>query len=133
MTTQQKEQISLLRSQGESYSRIAASLDLSENTVKSYCRRNGIIPLTTQETESSTTCDHCGQPLLQTPGARKRRFCSDKCRMQWWYSHTEAMQRKAVHHFTCPVCGKKFKSYGNLTRIYCSRACFGVARKTTRG
>lgn len=133
MTTQQKEQIALLRSQGESYARIADSMGLSENTVKSYCRRNGITPLTTQESDPGTVCDQCGQPLVHTPGTRKKRFCSNKCRMQWWYSHPETMQRKAVYHFTCPICGMEFISYGNPKRIYCSRACFGIARKTSRG
>ncbi len=83
MTTQQKEQITILRSQGNSYTRIANTLGLSENTVKSYCRRNGITPLTTQDPESSATCDHCGYPLVHTPGSKHKRFCSDQCLMRW--------------------------------------------------
>ena len=133
MTTPQKEQLVLLRSQGESYSRIADALGLSENTVKSYCRRNGINPTAMQESEPDTVCDQCSQPLVQTPGSKHKRFCSDRCRMQWWYSHPEDMQRKVVHHFTCPICGIDFISYGNPKRIYCSRACFGFARKASRG
>lgn len=133
MTNEQKEQIENLRSLGKSYSIIANALHMPKNTVKSYCRRNGIISIAMEKPKSSSVCDNCGKPLIQTPGARKKRFCCDKCRMQWWASHPEAMQRKTVYHFTCPVCGKEFVSYDNPKRIYCSRACFGVARKTTCG
>ena len=133
VTTQQKEQIAILRSQGESYARIADTLGLSENTVKSYCRRNGIVTPTAENPESSVKCASCSQPLVQTPGARNKRFCSDICRMQWWYRHPEAMKRSIEYHFTCPVCGMEFISYSTSKRIYCSRACFGVARKSTRG
>lgn len=132
MTTPQKERITLLRSEGESYARIAGALGLSENTVKSYCRRNSITPPTTENPEPSTQCANCCKPLEQTPGARNKRFCSDRCRMQWWYKHPEAMQRKAVYRHVCPTCRKEFKS-NNPKRIYCSRACFGVARKSARG
>lgn len=133
MTTAQKEQILSLRGKGESYGAIADTLHLPKYTVKSYCRRNCITQTSEEKGELNSLCDHCGQPLMQTPGVRKRRFCSDQCRMQWWYRHPESMQRSTEYHFTCPVCGKEFKSYGNPKRIYCSRSCFGVARKTTRG
>ena len=133
MTTAQKEQIIYLRSKGESYTTIADTLHLPKSTVKSYCRRYDINPIAKHENEPSSVCDHCGLPLVQTPGTRNKRFCSDRCRMQWWYKHPEKMQWKTVYHFTCPVCGKEFVSYGNPKRIYCSRACFGIARKTVRG
>ena len=42
MTTAQKQQIEFLRDKGESYATIAYDLGISENTVKSYCRRNNI-------------------------------------------------------------------------------------------
>ena len=40
MTDQQKEQIAILRSQGYGYKRIAQIMELSDNTVKSFCKRN---------------------------------------------------------------------------------------------
>lgn len=42
MTTAQKQQIEFLRGKGASYVFIAVVLGISENTVKSYCRRNNI-------------------------------------------------------------------------------------------
>ena len=133
MTNKQKQQIENLRSLGKSYSIIANALHLPKNTVKSYCRRGGIVPNISEDVELSSVCDNCGQPLIQTHGTKNKRFCSDQCRMQWWYRHSEEMRHSTEYHFICPVCGKEFVSYGNPTRIYCSRACFGVARKTVRG
>ena len=42
MTIIQKRQVAYLREKGESYAAIAAAIGASENTVKSYCRRNGL-------------------------------------------------------------------------------------------
>lgn len=39
MNTAQNQRIEFLRGKGESYSSIAGDLGISENTVKSYCRR----------------------------------------------------------------------------------------------
>ena len=132
MTTAQREQILFLRGKGESYGAIADTMHLPKYTVKSYCRRNYIIQTPATEGGQSSFCDHCGQPLIQTPGAKNKRFCSDQCRMQWWYKHSDEMQRSIVYHFTCPICGKEFIS-NNPKRVYCSRACFGIARTTVRG
>ena len=133
MTNPQKERIAHLRGRGESYSKIAAALRLSENTVKSFCRRNklgaDIAAGHTADTKNNGLCGSCGGPLIHTPGAKKRRFCSDGCRMAWWNTHPEAVNRKAVYRFVCPACGTDFESYGNARRKYCSRACFGAARR----
>ncbi|WP_369677897.1 RNA polymerase sigma factor [Ruminococcus sp. CAG:379] len=40
MTNKQKEKIIVLRQDGTSYKEIAEQLDLSVNTVKSYCQRH---------------------------------------------------------------------------------------------
>ncbi len=132
MTTLQKERIVHLRSQGESYARIANELRISENTVKSCCRRNNVSVGTKQEQYTSKdVCDNCECPLLHTPGAKRKRFCSDKCRMMWWKAHPEAVNRKAVYRFACPACGAEFEACGNTHHKYCSRSCFGAARRTS--
>ncbi len=40
MTNNEKEKISILSGKGYSYSKIATVLDISENTIKAFCRRN---------------------------------------------------------------------------------------------
>jgi endogenous inhibitor of DNA gyrase (YacG/DUF329 family) len=131
MTDLEKERIAVLRSRGESYARIAETLGISENTIKSYCRRNGIgIAIKAEQPATTGVCANCGGLLSHTEGAKPKRFCSDNCRMAWWKAHPEAVNRKAVYDFTCPVCGRAFSAYGNAHRKYCSRACSVAARRT---
>jgi endogenous inhibitor of DNA gyrase (YacG/DUF329 family) len=132
MTNTQKQRIAYLRGKGDSYAAIADALGISENTVKSYCRRSNIgIGEKAEQAATMDACANCGRPLEHTPGAKRKRFCSDKCRMVWWKAHPEAVNRKAVYRFACPACGAEFESYGNARRKYCSRACFGAARRAS--
>lgn len=128
MTTTEKQRVELFRNEGKSYSVIAAELGMSENTIKSYCRRNKI---NTTSTQINTTgvCTQCNSPITHTKGSKKKRFCSDACRMAWWKSHPEVISRKAVYQFICLSCGASFESYGNASRKYCSRACYGLSKR----
>lgn len=69
-------------------------------------------------------CEQCGRPIIQNPGRKRKRFCSDACRNKWWNSHLDLVKRKAVYTFTCLACGKKFTVYGNSHRKFCSHACY---------
>lgn len=60
----------------------------------------------------------------QTAGRKEKKFCSDRCRMKWWNSHLDQVQRKANYDFVCPVCKKPFTVYGNANRKYCSHECY---------
>ena len=42
--------------------------------------------ITAAENENETAfCKNCGGKLEHTPGRKPKKFCSDKCRMAWWY------------------------------------------------
>ena len=130
MTYQEKEKIRNLRGEGISYSQIADTLGISQNTVKSFCRRNNLGGVG-GNIISQADEDHCLQCwllLTHTKGAKKKRFCSDQCRMAWWNAHPQAVQRKAYYSVTCQTCGTVFESYGNKNRKYCSRACYGKSK-----
>jgi len=116
MTLYQKRRVGELRGKGATYTAIASELGVSENTVKSYCRRNNVEYV-------SNGCPECGIPLINTPHKKQKRFCSDKCRLAWWAKNPEAMNRQAVYNFVCRTCEKTFTAYGNAKRKYCSRAC----------
>lgn len=118
MTDLQKASALHLRAKGFSFAKIAAELELSVNTIKSFCSRN----------KDGQLCLCCGTPIQQPPRARIKKFCSDRCRMQWWYAHRDELKRKAVYDFTCACCGQPFKAYGNNHRKYCNRACYMKAR-----
>lgn len=127
MTGQQKEHITAMRMQGISYSAIAQSLGLKKETVAAFCRKNGLNGVKAADSRvipsQTDTCPVCGAVLMQIPGRKKRRFCSDKCRTLWWNSHLDMVNRKAYYSFVCGHCGKPFMAYGNSSRKYCSIPC----------
>ena len=125
MTDLQIEQIRAMRLQGVGYTKISQALGISDNTVRSFCRRNG---LAGEASMNTTCCKQCGKPIRIVPKQKPRKFCSDACRTAWWNSHPEAVDRKAVYHFTCAACGKDFTAYGNAHRKYCGHACYIAAR-----
>lgn len=55
MTNNQKAQIKKLRAAGNGYGKIAQTLGISLNTVKSFCRRNAITEMSAKESEQLTT------------------------------------------------------------------------------
>lgn len=117
-----KQKIRELQAKGMGYRKIAMALGLPENTVKSHCRRHPYIPL-------EEACLQCKKAIQSTPHKRKKKFCSDACRMIWWNAHQNLVNRKAIYSLICRQCGKSFESYGKSNRQYCSRACYAQARK----
>ena len=130
MNTLQKDAIQQLRIEGKSYAKIADVLGISENTIKSYCRRNNLggVALAAIEPVNSTHCRRCGELLKQTAGKKQKQYCSDHCRMAWWNAHSEAVTRKSIQRFICRTCGQGFEGYGKRERKYCSRDCYGKSK-----
>jgi len=113
MTNEQKQAIQALRETGLSYGVIAKKLQIAEGTGKTFCRRGGIAA-------EESCCPQCGARLPDTPFFRKRRFCSEHCRMAWWHAH------RLVHAYPCAGCGATFLS--GSERKYCSHDCYIRAR-----
>lgn len=71
MTNEQRMIVSALRAQGMGYGAIARKVGISENTVKSFCRRNA-----QKADKSSVTgadehrCLCCGAPVTQNAGQK---------------------------------------------------------------
>lgn len=123
MTDQQKEQIATLRSQGYGYKKIAQIMELSNNTVKSFCKRNNIsAPIVTTRKEGC--CPQCGKEIVQSSKTKKRRFCSDACRKLWWKEHPNLSSETAVYSFICAECRIHFTAYGNRNRKFCCHDCY---------
>ncbi len=145
MTSEQKRMIDDLRLQGIGYKKIASELGISENTVKSYCRRSPEVkkPVSVEDKPKQPTamkqpeyegnteiklCRWCGKPVAQNPGRKEKKFCSDVCRTLWWNKNKFKVSRKTTHTFLCPTCGEEFSVYGNSKRKYCSHACYIAGR-----
>ncbi len=129
MTEEQKKQIIRLRKKGCGYTAVANKVGISKDTVKSFCRRNGLAGERASSAETQVPgCRECGKPLQQTEGMKPRVFCCDECRVKWWHEHPEKIKQRAVYSFTCAGCGKLFTAYGNSKRKYCSHECYVRSR-----
>lgn len=122
MTEYEKYEIARLRREGMSANKIAQTLNLPMNRVRSHIRRHPV-------DSAAKKCLQCRKPLTQVPHRKERKFCSDKCRMLWWNSHPELVKRKAYYDKVCPWCHTAYQSYGKKNRIYCSRKCYADARR----
>ena len=131
MTEIQKNLIEEYRKNGCSYSSIAHKLDISVNSIKTYCRRNGLSGFSAVRSIPDSNfefCRYCGKPVVQKSSRKAKKYCSDICRMAWWNSHQEDVNRKAVYNLTCINCGNLFASYGNAGRKYCCHRCYILHR-----
>lgn len=133
MTDYQAEQIKELRKQGKGYKAIGALLGLSRDIVRNYCKKYSLDGYATVvakniqvDIEKGIACLQCNEPITQTFGVRPRKFCSDKCRREWWKAHPEQIKKKdtAFYTTTCKKCGESFTAYGNSKRKYCSHNCY---------
>lgn len=123
MTEKEKEKIAQYRREGCGYTEISKRLNLTVECVRAYCKRNGLGGVAVNNDKVSY-CEECGAVISQTPGRKHKRFCSDRCRMQWWNLHLERVKRKANYNLVCACCGTPFISYGNGNRKYCSHSCY---------
>ena len=127
LTLTEKEKVHQMRLDGMSYSKIATYIGISENTIKSFCRRNnlGAEPKNKPRTiEKCVVCKQCGKPLNQCTKGQPKKFCSDECRRIWWKVNDNLLNRKAFYNLICTGCGKGFISYGNKNRKFCGHSCF---------
>lgn len=128
MTSRQEEQITHLRLMRKSYGAIAESLNLSVNTVKSFCQRNSLGGRNRVDGQQEISrCDYCGKAVEQTAHRKRKRFCSDACRMKWWREHRVLINRKTVT-VICHNCGKEFSDYETAGRKYCCHECYVADR-----
>ena len=116
MTDNQKSQIDKMRREEYGYVKIAQAIGLSENTVKSYCRRQKCA----DGKEQTARCAECGNPIDKSSRENKR-FCSDFCRMKWWNSHPKPDMPYVAH---CAHCGIEIQMRRKDERKYCSHRCY---------
>lgn len=133
MTSDEKEKIRELRLKGMGYKKIANFLNLTRDSVRGFCKRNGlagnscVVALNFEEKmKRNLLCAYCNKPINQNGKGRTRRFCSDECRRKWWNENQDKRNKKetAFYKFTCAYCGKEFSAYGNKNRKYCSHNCY---------
>jgi IS30 family transposase len=130
MEEKTKREIKQLRGDGLGYKRIAGQLNISVDTVKSFCKRNQLTGTMVISEQSKTTaiqepntCRACHQVIKQQSKMKPRQFCSSECRDSWWRKHrsTNLHRGRAV---TCQSCGTEFKVGKHSERKFCSHECY---------
>lgn len=120
-----KRRIIELRNEGMGYMKIAKLLGLHLSTVKSFCQRHKVTKDTSaDELLKKHCCLQCGKPVVQHKGKKERKFCGDKCRMNWWNSHRDLVRHFHAHEEECQYCHKHFIVPGKEPRKYCCHACY---------
>ena len=119
MTEKEKKTVLEMRAAGKQYNEISAELGIDVSTLKVFVHR--------QMHTDIRRCEQC-KKVLPKDARKTQRFCSQKCRNGWWYSHQGELQGERLTTYVCAVCGKNFSSYKNAK--YCSRACFYTSRRS---
>ena len=109
MTNEQKYKIAEFRQSGYGYANIADALGLTKNQVSAYCRRAGLTgtkaAVGTTDVPVSNCCRNCGKPLMQVAGRKPVKFCSDACRIHWWNTHPDAVEKRRSTILHVPAAG----------------------------
>jgi len=124
MTNKEKLQIQELKAKGYGYGTIAKELGLSKSTVSSFCKVQDL---------GLTYCLMCGAKLKQTKGHRQKKYCSDKCRRNYWRIHKEDVRKNPTLECECPTCHKKFMAYKSKKAKFCSISCYLQFRYGEKG
>ena len=119
MTEKEKRTILDMRAAGKQYKEISGLLGIEVSALKVFVHR--------QKHTDVRRCEQCKKGLPKD--ARKtQRFCSDKCRNDWWNNHQGELQGERLTTHVCAVCGKEFTSYKSAKS--CSRACFYTSKRS---
>ncbi|QSX09552.1 RNA polymerase subunit sigma-70 [Alkalibacter rhizosphaerae] len=133
MTDFQKQQIREFRIRGVGYRAISSITGLSRDIVRNYCKAYGLDGFARdlninikEKIDKQEACLSCGKDLKQPATGRKRKFCSDDCRRDWWQRHPDSIKRneETIFEYTCAYCGQEFKVYAQKSRKYCSHECY---------
>lgn len=83
-----KEKVIALKQKRYSYRTISEMLDMPIGTVKSIWSRK------LADENLTSACKNCYAPVTSTKGRKRKQFCDDKCRMEWWNSHRYLVKAK---------------------------------------
>ena len=89
VTGEQKEKIIRFRSMGRGYADIGKELGIPKDTVKSFCRRNGLTSANILATDGKDRCRECSVEIKQRPKMKQQVFCCKVCREKWWAEYPE--------------------------------------------
>ena len=133
LTESQKRQVIAMRENGIGYQTIATTIGVGRDNVRNFCKTKKLTGYGSQlklKVKEGILCLYCGKKIEQSSTGRRKKFCCEKCRREWWKIHADALNKSpdALYSMVCKHCKKEFQSYGNKTRKYCSHECYIQAR-----
>jgi predicted transcriptional regulator len=90
MSDDVKNRINELKEKGYGYKRIAKELSMTASAVRYTLAK------ISEEDLLLGTCKYCGITMKSVKGKKKKVFCSDHCRYQFWNQH----RKEKKHHET---------------------------------
>lgn len=120
ITKTQERKIAALRARGLGCRKVAEIINVPENVVKYYFRLH-------KAPDTVIQCKNCGKEAVCIPTYKKKVFCSDKCRMDWWAKHQKEINHTMYTHI-CKTCGCEFKSF-RKDSVTCSKKCTGALKR----
>lgn len=125
----ERQKIRKFRMQGYGYLKISELLNISPNTIRSFCKKENIAGyIKTGEQlkgkDNLTICKQCNKKFYQIAGRKKKVFCSDACCKVYWSLHKDKQRRLVPQKYQCLICGKDYYEYPSRLRKYCSRECY---------
>ena len=118
MTADKKLEILELSKSGMSLKKITEETGLSMSYVKKIVY--GV-------DENQTYCLECGKIMTKSK-YRPKKYCSAKCKREYYKKHPEILHKNKFHKLICPCCHHEFLSYGRSKRKYCSKQCSTKSR-----
>ena len=111
MTEKEKRTILAMRAAGRQYKEISAELGIEVSALKVFVNR--------QKHKDVRRCEQC-KKVLPKDARKTQRFCSDKCRNDWWYSHQGEIQGERLTTFICMprIKMKQVQGVGRVTLEY---------------
>ena len=120
----QRQKIRKLRSQGYGYLRISSLLEISPNTIRSFCKKENIAGyIKTGEQlrgkDNLQVCKQCGKKFYQIAGRKNKTFCSDSCCKVYWTLHKDKQRRLIPQKYNCIICNKEYFEYFHILQYTC--------------
>ena len=124
VTDYEKNQVTIQRRQGKSYSEISGKLGISVSALKTFCCRHNIKP--GQTVNPVYKCKWCGEAFDPGTRGREKQFCGRHCYNRWW--HSTHPNNRTYYQRVCGFCGKQFTTTAKRQK-FCSAQCYQENRK----
>lgn len=124
VSKENKKTIIEMRKANKSYDYIASQLGLTKSAVQNVCRQAG---LAGKKAKQRKRCKQCGA-LLPEDAPKRKIFCCQKCREDWWNKHQHLVHKRNPVITYCKTCGNPIENHKSYQKQYCNSHCFHMGK-----